>query len=112
MTMSNRRLGRHLFSQEVWQYLGRDLGLSAKELRIAQSIFDNQHESMIAEEMEISPHTVHTHFERLYRKLHVGSRVELVILITGAYLQACQETGSPAEPLCSHLAAGECPLRG
>ena len=39
----------------------------------------------------ISPHTVHTHLERLYRKLGVGSRVALTTKIAFEVLGLARE---------------------
>ncbi|GFE85032.1 hypothetical protein GCM10011487_70320 [Steroidobacter agaridevorans] len=44
-------------------------------------------EAKVAEQLSISVHTVHSHTERLYRKLLVGSRSELVTRIFRTYVQ-------------------------
>jgi DNA-binding CsgD family transcriptional regulator len=41
---------------------------------------------VIADHLGISPHTVHTHIERLYRKVGVASRVSLVRRVFVEYL--------------------------
>jgi len=46
-----------------------------------QAVFDDQNESRIARSLGISAHTVHTHIERVYRKLGVSSRVTLVVRV-------------------------------
>jgi AraC-like DNA-binding protein len=42
-------------------------------------------EDQIARELGISAHTVHTHFERVYRKLGVRSRCQLIVSLFRAY---------------------------
>ena len=37
-------------------------------------------EKQLAAELKLSPHTVHDHVKALYRRLHVGSRGELLAL--------------------------------
>jgi DNA-binding CsgD family transcriptional regulator len=51
-----------------------------------QAVFDDQKETAIAANLGISTHTVHTHLERLYRKLRVSSRVSLVVRVVAEYL--------------------------
>ena len=107
----NRHAGRCLFDQDVWFHLARRLSLSERELQVVQAIFDDQHENVIAHTLEISPHTVHTHLERLYHKLGVASRVELVVRLAECHLQLCQEPNSPVPPICHRRhASGSCPL--
>jgi DNA-binding CsgD family transcriptional regulator len=60
--------------------------LSERERQIAEAVFDDQKESVIAVHLGISSHTVHTHLERLYRKLGVTSRVTLVSRVFVEYL--------------------------
>ena len=82
----NARSGRALFSQEQWWALATALKLSTREFQIVQHLFDDQTEMAIAEHLAISPHTVHTYFERLYRKLGVSSRGELMVRVFAEHL--------------------------
>jgi DNA-binding CsgD family transcriptional regulator len=77
---------RLLFSNETWRLLTRSLRLSLREAQIVLAIFDDEKESAMASDLGISPHTVHTHIDRLYRKLSVSSRVALVLRIFVEYL--------------------------
>lgn len=70
-----------MFSDDAWRHLARALRLSGRESEILQAVFDDQKESCIAANLGISAHTVHTHLERLYRKLRVSSRVALVLRV-------------------------------
>jgi DNA-binding NarL/FixJ family response regulator len=86
-----RSFGRLVFSHEIWRLLARSLGLSERECQIVQALFDDQKESAIGSDLGISQHTVHTHIERLYRKLKVNSRAALVGRVFVEYL--CQAKG-------------------
>jgi DNA-binding NarL/FixJ family response regulator len=68
--------------------IANSLRISDRELEIIQGIFDDRKEFAIADELKISMHTVHTHLERLYRKLGVSSRVALVLYILSEYLSS------------------------
>jgi len=68
------------------------LRISDRELQIIQRIFDDQKEFAIADELTISVHTVHTHVERLYRKLGISSRVGLILCILSEYLSSLPST--------------------
>jgi len=57
-------------------------------LQIIQGIFDDKKEFAIAAELTISVHTVHTHLERLYRKLGVRTRIGLILCILAEYLSS------------------------
>jgi len=70
------------------------LRLSRRECEITQAVFDDAKEETIAAGLGISAHTVHTHLERLYRKLGVGSRASLVVLV----LAACRTLWRRAAP--------------
>jgi len=79
---------RSILPHDAWEVIAKSLRLSARELQIIQGIFDDQKEFAIAHELAISVHTVHTHLERLYRKLGVSSRVGLVLCILSEYLSS------------------------
>src|ERR1700730_12848296 len=80
--------GRSLFPSEVWTHLCTALQLSQREMQIVQCVFDDQKEETIAFELGISPHTVNTYFQRLYSKLHVSSRTQLILRIMAEYLKS------------------------
>ena len=72
---------RFLFSNEEWASLSHSLKFSSRELQIVQGIFSNQTERQTAICLGISHHTIHTYLGRLYRKLNVGDRCELLISV-------------------------------
>lgn len=100
-----------MFSDQAWQEIARSLKLSGQEFQIARGVFDDCTEGNIATNLHISPHTVHTHCERLYRKLAVTHRVKLVLRIMDEFLALTVAPGSGLPPVCTNFAAGRCPLR-
>jgi DNA-binding CsgD family transcriptional regulator len=105
-------LGAAMFSQEAWKEIARSLRLSGQELRIVRGVFDDCTEFAIAGNLKVSPHTVHTHCERLYRKIGVTDRVKLVLRVMNEYFALTLSSDSPLPPLCANFDAGRCPLRG
>ena len=87
-------LGASMFSDEEWRRIGRTLALSERELQLARGVFDDLTEVAIADQMGISPHTVHTHCERLHHKLSVATRVQLVLRIIEEFLHVSPNTPS------------------
>jgi DNA-binding CsgD family transcriptional regulator len=75
------RSGHGLFTDEAWHGIALALGIAPRELEIVRRIFDDRTEADIARELGISPHTVHTYLARIYNKLHVASRVQLVVRV-------------------------------
>jgi len=100
-----------MFSEQAWGEISRSLKLSGRELEIVREVFDDQTEYAIANNLNLSPHTVHTHCERLYHKLAVTNRVKLVLRVTNEFftLTFAPESGLP--PICANQAAGRCPLQ-
>jgi DNA-binding CsgD family transcriptional regulator len=99
-----------LFAPAAWTALGAAMRLSPRELQIAQGIFADHKESTIAAALSMSPHTVRTHMERLYHKLGVRSRTELVIRIVGRFLSLTAEADSQLPPICGKRTGGRCPF--
>lgn len=73
--------GAGMFSDNAWEALSRSLNFSGREREIVRGIFNDRTEYSIASELGISPHTVHTHVERLHHKLRVANRVQLVLRV-------------------------------
>jgi DNA-binding CsgD family transcriptional regulator len=75
-----------LLSAEEWKILTGSLHLSGRELEIVRYLVEDEKEATIAARLQISCHTVHTHLHRLYEKLDVSSRTELVALLFRQYV--------------------------
>ena len=58
--------------------------LSARETQILELLYRGSGVSSIADQLFISPHTIHTHIKKIYTKLHVNSRSQ-------AIYEACQK---------------------
>jgi DNA-binding NarL/FixJ family response regulator len=98
-----------LFSPEAWAVLRDNLKLSAREIEITRYIFADCKEKVIAQELDLSPHTVRTYCERLYRKLNVNSRVEMVVCIVDCFLRLSRDPQQLLPPVCGNHRPGRCP---
>jgi DNA-binding CsgD family transcriptional regulator len=70
-----------LLAGEEWSLAGTALHLSGRELQIVRAVFDNRTQLALAADLGMSRHTANTHLERLYHKLHVNTRVALVLRV-------------------------------
>jgi len=104
-------LGAAMFSEEAWGQIAHSLKLSGRELQIVREVFDDHTEFAIANNLNLSPHTVHTHCERLYHKLAVTDRVKLVLRVTNEFFTLTFAPESSLPPICANRAAGRCPLQ-
>ncbi len=100
-----------MFSEQAWAEIARSLRLSGQELQIVRGVFDDCTEFAIADNLKVSPHTVHTHFERLHHKLAVTDRVGLVLRVMDEFFTLTVAKGSTLPPMCAKRAEGRCPLR-
>jgi DNA-binding CsgD family transcriptional regulator len=73
--------GQSVFVPGEWRSLANCLGLSPRECGIVRAVFDGESEKGAAERLGLSPHTVHTYLWRIYRKLQVQSREELLVRV-------------------------------
>ena len=100
-----------MFSEQAWVEIARSLELSPRELQIVRGFFDDRTEFAIAADLGISPHTVHTHIERLHHKFGVANRVELILRVTNEFLALTAAPESTLPSICANRTAGRCPLR-
>jgi DNA-binding CsgD family transcriptional regulator len=84
-TQVQMNLGRALFSNREWERIARSLQLLQREFQIVQCIFDDLSEARIAERLSLSPHTIHTHLERMYHKIGATSRVGILLRVFKRY---------------------------
>ena len=102
--------GAALLSAHAWLEIARALDITQRELQIIQAVFDNQHETEIAQRFRISPHTVHMHLNRLFRKLNVTSRTELVLRIVQELVTLTLSETAVLPPICPRHHTGKCCL--
>ncbi len=55
-----------------------DHGLSKRELEILQGLVDGFDYKELADKLFISPHTVRTHINKIYQKLHVNNKTQAI----------------------------------
>ena len=79
--------GRYILRSQDWERIRLSLRLSLREIQIAQYIFDDQKTECIAIELGISSHTVNTYLQRLYFKLDVRSRPQLILRVMKNHLE-------------------------
>jgi DNA-binding NarL/FixJ family response regulator len=109
--MKPAALGSAIFSKRAWDEVAHSLRISQRELDVLRGMFDGLTESAMAGELRISLRTVHTHVERLHRKLRVSHQVALVLLVVVEFLKLAGVPGSGVPPICASRATGRCPLR-
>lgn len=73
--------GSTLLDDQQWERVRTVLRLSGREIEIARGVFDDKKDHAIANELGVSPHTVHSYLIRIYRKLGVASRLQLALRI-------------------------------
>jgi DNA-binding CsgD family transcriptional regulator len=86
--------GSALLPCDVWRRLRDSLKLSDRELQIVQGIFEDQKQECIAYNLGISPHSVNTYIQRVYNKLSIGSRPQLIVRVMSEYLTFAATPGN------------------
>ena len=85
--------GPPLLSSGIWPGLAEALRLSPREVQVVKAVFQDHKEESIAADLGISPHTVSTYLQRIYAKLRVGSRPQLIVRVVAEYLRNVACTG-------------------
>jgi DNA-binding CsgD family transcriptional regulator len=75
-----------LVSTGKWRCLADSLRLSPREVQVVKGVFRDNKDESIAADLGISPHTVGTYLQRIYTKLRVGSRPQLIVRVMAEYL--------------------------
>jgi DNA-binding CsgD family transcriptional regulator len=97
--VSSQFNGSASFSDFAWEEVRRTLKLSGRETQIVQGMFNDKIQYSIASDLGISPHTVHSHIVRLYNKLGVSNRAQLLIRIMTVFvdLAGAAKPSTPAD---------------
>lgn len=100
----------YFFTEDAWKRLGVRLRLTKRELQVVRALCSEHRESRVAAALDVSPHTIRTHLERIHTKLGVTSRTDLMLLLLGTFLVLTAEPGSKLPPICGRHSAGHCPF--
>ena len=84
---------RKIFSKTEWAQLVEQLSLSPREAQIIKLLCDGHKNYSAACVLGISPATVKTHLSRLYAKLGVNDRFELLCLLVCTARNGCSPKG-------------------
>lgn len=79
-----RHEGQPFLDEQEWMRIAYVLELSDRELEVVRGVWRGQTEGEIAAALEIAPRTVHTYMERIYVKLGVHNRAELIQAVFAA----------------------------
>jgi DNA-binding CsgD family transcriptional regulator len=83
-------------SSQDWLSIAASLGLTERELEVVKSVFEGGTEVLIARRLNLSSHTIHSHLDRVYKKLRVSNRCSMVVKVFAEYLSLAphDEVGS------------------
>jgi len=70
-----------IFSEDEWRSILAGLAFSPRQGQVVRCLFAGDSDKQIASDLHITVPTVRTHLTRLFRKLHVSDREELILLI-------------------------------
>ena len=70
-----------LITEQEWSVISRRLGLGGRMGEIARRLMDAKADKQIATELGVSVSTVRTYLARLFRRVGVDGRVELIVCV-------------------------------
>lgn len=84
-----------VFTTDEWAGLASQLPLSPRQANLVRLLLEGAGDKRIAQGMDISVPTVRTYMSRLFRKLNVQDRHELVLCVFGQFRKECRGLGCP-----------------
>jgi len=85
------------FHPAEWDRLTETLGLSPQQARIVELILRGAGDKQIAAALGLSKHTVRTYLNRIFSRLGVSDRLELVIHVFISTRADVERAGCPPE---------------
>ena len=104
-------LGAAILSDHAWSEIAKALRITRREIQIIQGVFDNLTQQGIASRLKMNEHTAHTHLNRLFLKLTVTTRTELVLRVMEQMIALTLAETGVLPPICPRHQRGACPLR-
>lgn len=104
-------LGAAILSDHAWSEIAKHLAITTREIQIIQGVFDNLTQAAIAQRLNITEHTAHTHLNRLFKKINISTRTELVLRVMEQLIALTLAETGVLPPICPRHQRGACPLR-
>jgi DNA-binding NarL/FixJ family response regulator len=111
LVQQRKLLGAAILSDHAWSEIAKALGITKREIQIIQGVFDNLTQKGIASRLNMNEHTAHTHLNRLFKKLNITTRTELVLRIIEQLIALTLAETDVLPPICPRHQRGACPLR-
>ena len=99
-----------MLSEHAWCEIASALDITKRELQVIRAVFDNLPKAGIARRLNISAHTTHTHLNRLFKKMNVTTRTELVLRIVEQMISLTLSETGVLPPICPRHHSGGCRL--
>ena len=88
-------MARRMFSPQEWIELKSDLSLPARQADVVEQLLLGRSDKQIARELGMSVPTVRTHLCRLFSRLGVEDRCELIVHIYARFREKCYACDCP-----------------
>jgi len=90
-----------LFSKSEYTKIAEELALSPRESQIVGQVLSGYSDKQIAQNLEMAVPTIRTHLKRLFLKLDVNDKHELIIHVFSQFRKECYSKGCPRRTMSS-----------
>lgn len=80
-----------LLSKSEFTEIAEELSLSPRESQIIREILSGHSDKQIAKNLEMAMPTLRTHLQRLFSKLEIGGKQELILRVFSAFRKISYE---------------------
>ena len=82
-----------LLNEKQWSYVQNRYNLTPRERQVAELICQGLNNGSIAKDLRIRPGTVKTHTRNIYRKIHVKSKIAMLLRFVTDVRELCVSYG-------------------
>ena len=84
-----------IFTDRQWAELAESLSLSPRQTDVVKCLFRGCGAKQIARHMGVSVSAVRTHLVRMFLKLDVADRIEIILCVLSRFLDECRNNACP-----------------
>ncbi len=86
---------KRMFSPQEWSEIRQDLSLPPRQAEVVERLLLGHSDKQIAQDLGMSVPTVRTHLCRLFSRLGVEDRCELIVYVYSRFREKCYACGCP-----------------